>query len=64
MNRVHVKLLMMAPLALIFHIFVQAKTPVWGKDPEVPASGKLAGLLELLLWLGVVIAAVEIPSFG
>jgi hypothetical protein len=59
-----VKLLMMVPLALIFHIFVQAKTPVWGREPEVPASGKLAGLLELVLWVGVVIAAVEIPSFG
>jgi hypothetical protein len=59
-----VKLMMMVPLALIFHVFVQTKTPVWGKQPEVPAFGKLAGLLELLLWLGVVIAAVEIPSFG
>src|SRR3984957_19444158 len=58
-----VKLLMMVPLALVWHIFVQAKTPVWGKQPEVPAFGRLAGLLEMVLWLGVVIAAVEIPSY-
>jgi hypothetical protein len=58
-----VKLLMLIPVALVFHIFVQAKTRGWGQSAETPVVAKLAGLAELLLWLSVVTAAVEIPSY-
>ena len=58
-----VKLLMLIPVAILFHIFVQAKTRGWGQSPETPGVAKLAGLIELLLWISVVTAAVEIPSY-
>jgi hypothetical protein len=38
------------------------KTRAWGRLPDTPAVAKLAGLIELLLWLSVVTAAVEIPT--
>jgi hypothetical protein len=57
-----VKLGILVPLALIWHIFVQKKTRDWGKTQDTPAVARLAGLIELLLWVCVVTAAVEIPN--
>jgi hypothetical protein len=57
-----VKLGMLVPTALIWHIVVQQKTRTWGRAPDTPAVAKLAGLIELLLWISVVTAAVEIPN--
>jgi hypothetical protein len=57
-----VKLGIFLPLALIWHIVVQQKTHTWGQTPDTPAVAKLAGLIELLLWVSVVTAAVEIPN--
>lgn len=56
------KLGLFVPVALIWHIVVQQKSGEWGKYPETPLVAKLAGLLEIVLWLCVVTAAVEIPS--
>ena len=58
----HVKLGMLVPLALVWHIVVQKKARTWGQAPDTPALAKLAGLVELLLWISVVTAAVEIPN--
>ena len=58
-----VKLGILVPLALTWHVVVQRKTRVWGQTEDTPAVAKLAGLVELLLWLSVVIAAVEIPNY-
>jgi hypothetical protein len=58
-----VKLGMLVPTALMWHVIVQWRARRWGQAPEVPGIGRLAGLIELLLWLAVVTAAVEIPSY-
>lgn len=58
-----VKLGMLVPAALVWHVFVQWKTRGWGQMSETPAIAKLAGLIELLLWISVVTAAVEIPNY-
>jgi len=57
------KLGILIPLALAVHIFVQAKARDWSETPEPPVAAKLAGLLEMLLWLSVATAAVSIPYF-
>ena len=57
-----VKLGILVPLALIWHIVVQQKTRDWGKTADTPAVAKLAGLVEFILWICVVTAAVEIPN--
>ena len=59
-----VKLTMLLPIALILHIWVQRKSRDWGATSEVQSAGKIAGGVELLLWLSVVTAAVSIPYFG
>jgi len=57
-----VKLGMLVPLALVWHIVVQQKARTWGQAPQTPPIAKLAGLFELVLWISVVTAAVEIPN--
>src|SRR5438270_4137859 len=42
-----VKLGMLVPLALAWHIFVQQKARTWGRTQETPPLAKLAGLFEL-----------------
>jgi hypothetical protein len=57
------KLGILIPLALAVHVFVQAKARAWSETPDPPAAAKLAGLMEILLWLLVATAAVSIPYF-
>jgi hypothetical protein len=59
-----VKLAMLLPTALVLHIINQQKVRTWGETLETPGIAKLAGFLELLLWLSVVSAAVLIPYFA
>ena len=58
-----VKLGFFVPLALSWHIVVQRKVRSWGKQAETPPIAKLGALAEVLLWLCVVAAAVEIPNY-
>jgi hypothetical protein len=53
---------MLVPTALIWHIVVQQKTRTWGQSSDTPIIAKLAASIELLLWISVVTAAVEIPN--
>ena len=56
------KLGFFVPLALAWHVFVQKKARTWGQTTETPGIAKLCALAEILLWVCVVTAAVEIPS--
>ena len=58
-----IKLGILFPIALVWHIFVQRKARTWGLTENTPFAAKLAGLFELLLWLSIVTAAVEIPNY-
>jgi hypothetical protein len=58
-----IKLGILIPCALIVHIVNQNKAKVWGATADTLRIGRYMGLLELLLWIGVVIAAVSIPTF-
>ena len=54
------------PLLLVgiaYHIVIQGKVGQWGQAPDTPPVAKLAGLIELMLWLGVVTAATYIPNY-
>jgi hypothetical protein len=57
------KLGLLVPLALAWHIVVQRKASTWGRESDTPVVAKLGGLVEILLWLCVVTAAVEIPNY-
>ena len=58
-----VKLKYLVPLALIWHIIVQVKTPQWGQSDRTALAGRLAGALEICLWMSVAMAAVPIPTY-
>ena len=58
-----VKLGIFVPLALSWHILVQRKVRNWGRQTDTPAVAKLSALVEVLLWVCVVAAAVEIPNY-
>ena len=57
------KLVVLIPLALAWHVFVQQKTRTWGRTAETPPAAKAAGLMEILLWVSVATAAVWIPNY-
>ena len=52
------KLAVLTPLALMWHLVVQNKTRAWTQTEPTSAIGKWAALIELLLWISVVAASV------
>jgi hypothetical protein len=50
-------------LALIFGVIVQRKSPVWGRAPSVPAAAKWLAFASLALWIGAILAGLEVPAF-
>ena len=52
------KLAVLTPLALIWHLAVQKNIGAWTQTEQVSAIGKWAGLIEFLLWISVVTASV------
>jgi len=52
------KLAVLTPLALMWHLVVQKKTWAWTHTGHPSAIGKWAGLIEFLLWISVVMASV------
>jgi uncharacterized membrane protein len=59
----HIKLTVIF-LAVVFGIIVQFQARKWGQEdaPPVPAWGKALALISLLLWIGSILASVEVPS--
>ncbi len=58
-----IKLVLLALLglnALVFHLTVYRDAPNW-EPGRVPARARLAGLLSLMLWIGVIAAGRSIP---
>jgi hypothetical protein len=52
------KLAVLMPLAVMWHVVVHKKIRAWTQTERTPATGKWAGLIELLLWMAVVTASV------
>jgi len=49
-------------LAITASIIVQQKVPKWNQMPAMPAWAKLIALLSIGLWIGAIIAGVEVPA--
>jgi hypothetical protein len=49
-------------LASASALLVHRNLRKWDRLPAIPARAKLVALLSLLLWIGVILAAVEIPN--
>jgi hypothetical protein len=53
----------MVLLALVFGVIVQRKSPVWDRAPSVPAAAKWLAFASLVLWIGAILAGLEVPAF-
>jgi hypothetical protein len=53
----------MVLLALVFCVIVQRKSPVWDRAPSVPAAAKWLAFASLALWIGAILAGLEVPAF-
>jgi uncharacterized membrane protein len=59
----HAKLLVIL-LAVAFTLAVQWNVPKWDRLPAMPAAAKTVALLSLLLWIGAILAGVEVPALS
>ena len=57
----HVKVGMIV-ISIVFAILVQRGVPKWAAAPEVPAWAKIVAAIALLLWIGTILTASEIPA--
>jgi len=49
-------------LAIIANIIVQQKVRSWNQLPAIPTFAKLIALVSIVLWVGAIIAGVEVPA--
>jgi hypothetical protein len=55
---IRLKLAVLTPLALTWHVVVQNNTRAWTGNAQTSTIGKWAGAIEFLLWISVVAASV------
>jgi uncharacterized membrane protein len=51
-------------LAVIFTLAVQWNVAKWDRLPAMPATAKTLALVSLLLWIGAILAGVEVPALS
>jgi hypothetical protein len=51
-------------LAIVFTIVVQRNVPQWDRSPAISAGAKILALVSLVLWLGTILAGVEIAAIS
>ena len=54
--------LLVVLLAAVAALIIQRNVRRWDLHPAVPIQAKLTALLSLVLWLSVILSAVEIPN--
>ncbi|HTW24822.1 MAG TPA: DUF6644 family protein [Candidatus Baltobacteraceae bacterium] len=57
----HIKLVVIL-VAVVFGIIVQASVPKWDRPTGIPIFAKLLALVSLALWIGSILASVEVPA--
>lgn len=57
----HRKLLMIV-LAVAFGAIVLKSVPKWDRLPAIPVAGKFLALVSLVLWVGTILASVEVAT--
>jgi uncharacterized membrane protein len=51
-------------VAIVLAAVIQIKVSDWSQMPAVPASAKIAATLSLLLWLSVILTALEVANYN
>ena len=57
----HIKLAVIL-LAVIFGVIVQWNVGKWDRPPAIPVSAKVLAFVSLALWIGSILASVEVPA--
>lgn len=57
----HIKVGMIVA-SVVFSVLVRVFVPAWSAVPETPAWAKFIALVSLLLWIGTILTASEIPA--
>jgi hypothetical protein len=60
-NPFRVKILVIL-LGVIFALIVQWNVPKWNRSPVIPVGAKVLAVISLLLWIGSLLAATELPA--
>jgi hypothetical protein len=51
-------------LAIVSILFVRRNVDAWDRQPRMPAVAKFAAVVSLLLWLGAILAGVDIAALS
>jgi uncharacterized membrane protein len=57
----HIKLTVIL-LAVIFGVVVQSNVSKWDRPPSIPVGAKVLAFVSLALWIGSILASVEVPA--
>lgn len=57
----HIKLVVILA-AVVFGIIVQANVRKWDRPTGIPVGAKVLALISLVLWIGSILASVEVPA--
>jgi hypothetical protein len=57
----HIKLVVILA-AVVFGIIVQANVRKWDRPAGIPIGAKLLAFISLALWIGSILASVEVPA--
>jgi uncharacterized membrane protein len=49
-------------LAIVANVIVQQRMSKWNRLPAMPASAKVLAAVSIVLWIGAIIAGVEVPA--
>ncbi|HEX4002398.1 MAG TPA: DUF6644 family protein [Candidatus Acidoferrales bacterium] len=61
-NHVFYFKLLVVLIALVFGIVVQANVKRWDRPTGIPVFAKLLAVVSLALWIGSILASVEVPA--
>jgi uncharacterized membrane protein len=51
-------------LAIVFTVIVHQNAPKWDRSPAISAGAKTVALVSLVLWVGTILAGVEIAAIS
>jgi uncharacterized membrane protein len=49
-------------VAMVANVIVQQRMSKWNRLPAMPASAKVLAAVSIVLWIGAIIAGVEVPA--
>ncbi|HET6145496.1 MAG TPA: DUF6644 family protein [Candidatus Acidoferrales bacterium] len=61
-NSIFYDKLLVVALAVVVNLIVQLQVSKWDAQPSMPAWAKLLAIVSIGLWVGAIIAGVEVPA--